>query len=93
MSDETVKKMVVEKIRELGGDGLVDWGERCGCILKEIASCGNIGMDCRAARKFRCSSCYRFSFLPLQDRSETMNCWWCNKPIGCSLARGYGERK
>jgi len=81
MSDETVGKIVIDRIRELGGDGLVAFNRDCGCRLNHIAPCECIGIACEVARTFRCDHCSYLTYIPMSDCSETISCSFCEKPI------------
>lgn len=41
-------EMVIAKLKEIGADGLCN--NDCGCGLDDIAPCGNLSLDCEAAK-------------------------------------------
>jgi len=73
----TVEKMVIDRIRELGGDGLVDYDRECGCGLKDIAPCGHIGMDCEAGRVLNCGRCGCIIYIELSFKEGEFPCPGC----------------
>jgi hypothetical protein len=51
------------KIRELGGDGLVNVDAECGCKLEDLAPCGSVRHDCQLASEERACKGSDFDFL------------------------------
>ena len=51
------------KIRELGGDGLVNVDAECGCKLEDLAPCGAVRHDCQLASEERACEGSDFDFL------------------------------
>jgi len=63
-----VTNMVREYLLLRGADGLVSSGRECGCLLEDLAPCGDMGHDCLAARRRNCprGSEYDFLMFPIE---------------------------
>ena len=48
----TVLEIIEAALKEMDADGLVSHGE-CGCPINSLAPCGDMGMLCEAARRYR----------------------------------------
>lgn len=47
----TVKRMVEQFLRTNGFDGLCNPDAECGCLLGDLAPCGNIHEECQAGKR------------------------------------------
>lgn len=52
----TVHEIVIEKLRELGADGLCIPGLECGCGIDDLSPCNCMVGDCIAARLVPCDT-------------------------------------
>ena len=66
---KTAKYLPIEKLKEIGADGLCKDG--CGCGLKDLASCGEIQCECVPAVKIKTDNNVednRFGYRPIHRR-------------------------
>lgn len=55
--------MVSDRLRADGFDGLVSEDRDCGCVLGDLAPCGEIREDCEAAHRQPAPGAYGSDFL------------------------------
>jgi len=77
MSDnnDTVKEILSNGIKALGGEGLIDEKSYCRCDCIELMPCGDASLGCIVAKTYRCVKCDIVVFLPVFR--EDAICWKC----------------
>jgi len=76
--DITLESMTIEKIKSLGGDGLICLYEDCACGVDDLMPCLNAKPDCQVARKIKCAACGEGDFWPLNATIDGFCCYTCD---------------
>ena len=50
-----VKTIIIDRLKEMGADGLCDPHEPCGCGIDDLFPCDNINAGCLPAKKHTCN--------------------------------------
>jgi len=66
-----VKEIIIEKLKQLGADGLVNSEAECGCDIDDLCPCDSYCLDCEPAIKKNING--EFIFIPLKKINDELN--------------------
>jgi hypothetical protein len=75
MSSKTVKEIITDYVKSVGGDGLFNPNCGCGCSLEDCCPIGEWFGDCITAKKTLCSECEEERPCEIQQEWDCEECY------------------